>query len=139
MYRTLLSIRKPKIQALEYLNSVSKNAPIYLRYIFNFFIGYLQLPVFGRSHIDGERNNGDILISTLGLVNATVVPNFTSLPTALFQPAAKDLNSIIIVDEKFINGPRLTGSKKYMRVGTSITSEQLRRQCIKTSKVTLLI
>ncbi|KIX01633.1 uncharacterized protein Z518_09359 [Rhinocladiella mackenziei CBS 650.93] len=93
-------------------------------------------PVFGRSSRNGE-NNGDILISTLGLVDASILPNFTSLPTDIFQPRAKDLNSIVIVDHNYVQGPKLSGGKKYVRVGTSTTNEQLRRWCIDTAKLTL--
>ena len=136
MYRILSSMLKHKTWVSECLDSVSK-MPNYLGRIFDIFLGHSWSPVFGRSYADGERNNGDILISTLGLVNAIVVPNLTSLPVDLFQPRAEDLNSIIIVDEKFVKGPRLTGGKKYVRVGTFTTSEQLRRWCIETGKVTL--
>jgi hypothetical protein len=65
------------------------------------------------------------------------LPNFTSLPGDILEPGAKDLNSIIVVDNKYVNGPRPVGGKKYVRVGTSTTNEQLRRWCIDTGKVTL--
>ncbi|KIV95625.1 hypothetical protein PV10_03255 [Exophiala mesophila] len=94
-------------------------------------------PVFGRSHKHKNKNNGDILISTLGLVDATLLPNFTSLPTDLFQPEAKDLNSIVFVDHNYVKGPQLSNGKRYVRVGTSTTNEQLRRWCINAGKVTL--
>ncbi|KAK5532106.1 hypothetical protein LTR23_009698 [Exophiala sp. CCFEE 6169] len=94
-------------------------------------------PVFGRSHNKKDENNGDILISSLGLVDASILPNFTSLPGDILEPGAKDLNSIIVVDNKYVNGPKLAGGKKYVRVGTSTTNEQLRRWCIDTGKVTL--
>ncbi|KAI1626658.1 hypothetical protein EDD37DRAFT_620248 [Exophiala viscosa] len=93
-------------------------------------------PVFGRSNSKKLGNNGDILISTLGLVDASVLPNFTSLPGNLFEPRAKDLNSIVVVDNNFVRGPQLTDGKKYVRVGTSTTNEQLRRWCIDTGKIT---
>ncbi|KIW83347.1 hypothetical protein Z517_02592 [Fonsecaea pedrosoi CBS 271.37] len=94
-------------------------------------------PVFGRSNKKGSENNGDILISTLGLIDASILPNLTSLPTDIFQPRAKDLNSIVVVDYTYVRGPQLTGGKKYVRVGTSTTNEQLRRWCIDTGKVTM--
>ncbi|KAK4943963.1 hypothetical protein LTR10_016483 [Elasticomyces elasticus] len=93
-------------------------------------------PVFGRSDSKKLGNNGDVLISTLGLVDASVLPNFTSLPGNLFEPRAEDLNSIVVVDNNFVRGPKLTDGKKYVRVGTSTTNEQLRRWCINTGKVT---
>ncbi|KAJ9628288.1 hypothetical protein H2204_009405 [Knufia peltigerae] len=93
-------------------------------------------PVFGRSHDNKNGNNGDILISSLGLVDASVLPNFTSLPGDIFEPGAKDLNSIIVVDNSYVRGPKLVDGKKYVRVGTSTTNEQLRRWCIDTGKVT---
>ena len=99
--------------------------------------GHSWSPVFGRSHNKKDGNNGDILISSLGLVDASVLPNFTSLPGDILEPGAKDLNSIIIVDNKYVNGPKLAGGKKYVRVGTSTTNEQLRRWCIDTGKLTL--
>ncbi|KIW87748.1 uncharacterized protein Z519_11722 [Cladophialophora bantiana CBS 173.52] len=94
-------------------------------------------PVFGRSNKKGGQNNGDILISTLGLIDASILPNLTSLPTDIFQPRAKDLNSIVVVNHTYVKGPQLTGGKKYVRVGTSTTNEQLRRWCIETGKVTM--
>ncbi|EXJ78164.1 hypothetical protein A1O3_09325 [Capronia epimyces CBS 606.96] len=94
-------------------------------------------PVFGRAHHPGGKDNGDILISSLGLVDASVLPNFTSLPGDILEPRAKDLNSIVIVNQDYVKGPRLTGGKKYVRVGTSTTNEQFRRWCIDTGKVTV--
>lgn len=99
--------------------------------------GHSWSPVFGRSQKHNNKNNGDILISTLGLIDATILPNFTSLPTDLFQPEAKDLNSIIFVDHSYVKGPQLSNGKRYVRVGTSTTNEQLRKWCINTGKVTL--
>lgn len=100
-------------------------------------LGHSWSPVFGRSDKKGNKNNGDILISTLGLVDASILPNFTSLPGSIFEPRAKDLNSIVIVDNIYVKGPKLLGGKKYVRVGTSTTNEQLRKWCINTGKVTL--
>ncbi|EXJ88462.1 hypothetical protein A1O1_05392 [Capronia coronata CBS 617.96] len=94
-------------------------------------------PVFGRSQQTGSETRGDILISSLGLVDASVLPNFTSLPADIFEPRAKDLNSIIVVGNDYTKGPKLSGGKKYVRVGTSTTNEQFRRWCIDTGKVTL--
>ncbi len=100
-------------------------------------IGHSWSPVFGRSDKKKSENNGDILISTLGLIDASILPNFTSLPTNIFAPKAKDLNSIVVVDHSYVRGPPLKDGKKYVRCGTSTTNEQLRRWCIKTGKVTM--
>jgi hypothetical protein len=70
-------------------------------------------------------------------VDASVLPNFTSLPGDIFEPRAKNLNSILVVNNSFVKGPKLSGGKKYVRMGTSTTNEQLRRWCIDTGKVTL--
>ncbi|KAK5046826.1 hypothetical protein LTR84_007180 [Exophiala bonariae] len=94
-------------------------------------------PVFGRLNTAGMKNNGDILISTLGLIDATILPNFTSMPTDIFQPHAKDLNSITIVEASYVRGPALTNGAKYVRLGTSTTNKQLRKWCIEIGKVTL--
>lgn len=93
--------------------------------------------MFGRSDKKRGGNNGDILISTLGLVDASILPNFTSLPGSIFEPLAKDLNSIVVVDGSYVKGPVLKDGKKYVRVGTSTTNEQLRKWCINTGKVTM--
>lgn len=86
----------------------------------------------------GGDTRGSILISSLGLVDASVLPNFTSLPTDIFEPRAKDLNSIVVVaDNNYVKGPKLSGGKKYVRVGTSTTNEQFRRWCVDTGNVTL--
>lgn len=100
-------------------------------------VGHSWSPVFGSARNKNENKNGDILISTLGLVDASILPNFTSLPTDLFQPEAKDLNSIMFVTHDYVNGPALSNGKRYVRVGTSTTNEQLRRWCVGTGKVTL--
>lgn len=70
-------------------------------------------------------------------MDASILPNFTSLPTEIFQPEAKDLNSIMFVNHDYVGGPALANGKRYVRVGTSTTNEQLRRWCIDTGKVTL--
>ncbi|KAM5353643.1 hypothetical protein ACJ41O_000293 [Fusarium nematophilum] len=87
--------------------------------------------------VSGFRNNGDVLISTLTEHNAGVLPNFTSLPSSLFQPKHTELNHIKIVDAADVGGPALEGGKKYVRVGTATTNEQFRRWCIDQGKVTL--
>jgi hypothetical protein len=101
------------------------------------FVGHSWSPVFGRKNDKTEVNNGDILISTLSLKNASVLPNLTALPSTIFQSCAKELNSIIIMNHDYVQGPRLSGGKQYVRVGTSTTNEQLRRWCIESGKVTL--
>ncbi|KAI8717644.1 FAD-binding PCMH-type domain-containing protein [Fusarium sp. LHS14.1] len=94
-------------------------------------------PVFGRNGKVGQKNNGDVLISTLTEHNAGVLPNFTSLPSSLFQPKETELNHIKIVDAAYVSGQALSGGKKYVRVGTSTTNEQVRRWCINEGNVTL--
>ncbi|KAI3322294.1 hypothetical protein HD806DRAFT_545422 [Xylariaceae sp. AK1471] len=96
-------------------------------------------PVFGRNNIKGQQNNGDVLISTLTERNASVLPNFTSLPSSLFQPKETELNHISVVDAAYVGarGPPLKNGKKYVRVGTSTTNEQFRRWCINEGNVTL--
>ena len=69
--------------------------------------------------------------------NAGVLPNFTSLPSSLFQPKETELNHIKIVDAAYVGGQALSGGKKYVRVGTSTTNEQFRRWCINEGNVTL--
>lgn len=82
-------------------------------------------------------NNGDVLISTLTEHNASVLPNYTSLPSSLFQPKSTELNMIDFVDANYVGGPTLEGGKKYVRVGTATTNEQFRRWCIRKGNVTL--
>ncbi|KAH8669126.1 hypothetical protein BX600DRAFT_461253 [Xylariales sp. PMI_506] len=94
-------------------------------------------PLFGRNDITGRSTNGDVLISTLTEQNAGVLPNFTSLPSSLFQPKASELNDISVVDAAYVGGPALSGGKKYVRVGTATTNEQFRRWCNTTGNVTL--
>ncbi|KAI9692203.1 MAG: hypothetical protein M1822_006433 [Bathelium mastoideum] len=94
-------------------------------------------PLFGRNDRSAGENNGDVLISTLTHRNAAVLPNFTSLPSSLFQPKHTELNHISVVDAAFVNGPPLENGKKYVRVGTATTNEQFRRWCIDEGHVTL--
>ncbi|UPL03342.1 hypothetical protein LCI18_014276 [Fusarium solani-melongenae] len=94
-------------------------------------------PVFGRNGKVGQKNNGDVLISTLTEHNAGVLPNFTSLPSSLFQPKETELNHIKVVDAAYVGGQALSGGKKYVRVGTATTNEQFRRWCINEGNVTL--
>jgi hypothetical protein len=93
--------------------------------------------LFGRNNKSGQKNNGDVLISTLTERNAGVLPNFTSLPSSLCQPKRTELNDIRVVDASYVGGPQLTGGKKYVRVGTATTNEQFRRWCIDDGHVTL--
>ena len=90
--------------------------------------------MFGR---EDKTNDGNVLISTLTQENAAVLPNFTSLPSSLFQPKRTELNRISEVAAAFVNGPTLKNGKKYVRVGTSTTNEQFRRWCINEGNVTL--
>ncbi|KAI0543161.1 hypothetical protein GGR58DRAFT_450951 [Xylaria digitata] len=95
-------------------------------------------PVFGRNDIKNQKHNGSVLISTLTERNASVLPNFTSLPSSLFQPKETELNHISVVDAAYVGVQRpLTGGKKYVRVGTATTNEQFRRWCIDEGNVTL--
>lgn len=121
-----------RVSGFRKARSVNFNYPVILT-----DSGHSWSPVFGRSNPRTGANNGDILISTLGLVDATVLPNFTSLPGDIFEPRAKDLNSIIVVSNNYVKGPKLSSGKKYVRLGTSTTNEQLRRWCIDIGNVTL--
>ncbi|KAJ4165930.1 hypothetical protein NW765_007156 [Fusarium oxysporum] len=94
-------------------------------------------PVFGRNDKMGEKNNGDVLISTLTELNAGVLPNLTSLPSSLFEPKETELNHIKVVDAAYVSGQALGDGKKYVRVGTATTNEQFRRWCINEGNVTL--
>lgn len=99
--------------------------------------GHSWAPVFGRTERQGQKNNGDILISTLTKKNATELPNFTALPSSLFQAKPTELNQITVVGAAYVNGPTLEQGKKYVRVGTATTNEQFRRWCISEGHVTL--
>ncbi|KAG4287373.1 hypothetical protein FPRO06_05025 [Fusarium proliferatum] len=95
-------------------------------------------PVFGRSNKAGQSTNGDVLISTLTEINASRLPNLTSVPTNLFQPKDTELNAInVITDPKFVGAPALKNGRKYVQVGTATTNEKFRRWCINTGNVTL--
>ena len=98
--------------------------------------GHSWSPVFGRDN-KNQKNNGDVLISTLTERDASVLPNLTSLPSPIFQPEPTMLNCIEEVDAAFVSGPQFSKGKKYVRVGTSTTNEEFRRWCIKDGKVTL--
>ena len=99
--------------------------------------GHSWSPIFGRDQKKDQKNNGDVLISTLTKWNSSVLPNFTSLPSSLFQPKKTELNHIMEVDAAFVHGPTLDRGKKYVRVGTSTTNEEFRRWCINEGHVTL--
>lgn len=75
-------------------------------------LGHSWAPLFGRNNKSGYKNNGDILISTLSERNAGILPNFTLLPSSLWQPPETELNHIQIVDVSCVNGPELTRGKK---------------------------
>ncbi|KAL0931490.1 uncharacterized protein CTRU02_214225 [Colletotrichum truncatum] len=74
--------------------------------------------------------NGYVLISLLGLHEATKLPNITALP--LPESPATDLQSIKMMSEK----PNENGNY-IVRVGAACTNERLRRWCIKNKTVTL--
>ncbi|KAG8527946.1 uncharacterized protein KY384_006862 [Bacidia gigantensis] len=94
-------------------------------------------PIFGRDNKNGQKNNGDVLISTLTEKDASKLPNFTSLPSSLFQPKKTELNNISEVNAAYVHGQTLKDGKKYVRVGTSTTNEEFRRWCINDGHVTL--
>lgn len=67
--------------------------------------------------------NGQIMISTLGLHQATMLPNIESLPgSQLFEPHT-ELNTI-----EFVGTPQ-PGKKRLVRVGTAVTNQMFRRWC----------
>ncbi|KAI1381806.1 hypothetical protein F4677DRAFT_451859 [Hypoxylon crocopeplum] len=72
-------------------------------------------PVFG--------SNGQIIISTLGLRKATMLPNFESLPGSQYFVRGTELNSI-----NFMGEPQ-KGQKRLVRVGTAVTNQMFRRWC----------
>lgn len=86
--------------------------------------GHSWSPVFAR--------NGGILISTLNLHLATVIPNFTSL--GIGQELPKELNSIAMLPEA---EQPADGKTRLVRVGCATTNEQLREWCIRDKVVTL--
>ncbi|EGX54115.1 hypothetical protein AOL_s00004g148 [Orbilia oligospora ATCC 24927] len=86
-------------------------------------------PIFGRGNDQGQGKNQNTLISTLDLSTASILPNFTAEPWREL-PEPIQLNSITERNAQFVNGPDLGNGKKYVRIGTSVTHEQLRRWCI---------
>ena len=72
-------------------------------------------PIFGK--------NGQIIISTLGLTKATMLPNMESLPGSQYFDKTTELNSI-----DFVGKPE-KGKKRLVRVGTAVTNQKLRRWC----------
>jgi hypothetical protein len=86
--------------------------------------GHSWSPLFAR--------NGGILISTLNLDLATVIPNFTSL--GIGQEPPKELNSITLLPE--VEQPA-DGKTRLVRVGCGTTNEQLREWCVRGKVVTL--
>jgi len=80
--------------------------------------GHSWAPVFGQA-------KGGIIISTVDLHDATTQLNTVSLPLAL--PAETELTKIELVDEV----------KGWVKVGSGVTNEQLRRWCNAAGKLTL--
>ncbi|KAI1394049.1 uncharacterized protein F4822DRAFT_34928 [Hypoxylon trugodes] len=74
-------------------------------------------PVFGE--------DGQIIISTLGLYRATVLPNLESLPGSEYFVRGTELNSI-----DFVGQPQ-KGKKRFVRVGTAVTNQMFRVWCNK--------
>ncbi|KAI1767228.1 hypothetical protein GGR53DRAFT_482678 [Hypoxylon sp. FL1150] len=72
-------------------------------------------PVFG--------SDGQIIISTLGLHRASMLPNTESLPGSQFFVRGTELNSI-----DFVGEPE-KGQKRLVRVGTAVTNQMFRRWC----------
>lgn len=68
-------------------------------------------------------DDGQIIISTLGLIEATKLPNIVSLPGSQFFVRGTELNSI-----DFVGTPQ-KGQKRLVRVGTAVTNQMLRRWC----------
>ncbi|KAI1409151.1 hypothetical protein F5Y13DRAFT_203799 [Hypoxylon sp. FL1857] len=69
--------------------------------------------------------DGQIVISTLGLYQSTVLPNLESLPGSQFFVHGTELNSI-----DFVGVPQ-KGQKRLVRVGTAVTNQMFRRWCNK--------
>lgn len=67
--------------------------------------------------------NGQITISTLGLHQATMLPNIESLPGSQYFDRHTELNTIEFVD------PPQPGPKRLVRVGTAVTNQMFRRWC----------
>lgn len=72
-------------------------------------------PVFGKT--------GQIIISTLGLTQSTMLTNVESLPGSQYFVAGTELNSI-----EFFGAPQ-KGKKRLVRVGTAVTNQMFRRWC----------
>jgi len=72
-------------------------------------------PLFGKT--------GQIMISTLGLTQSTVLPNLESLPGSQYFIKGTELNSI-----SFLTPPE-QGKKRLVRVGTAVTNQMFRRWC----------
>ncbi|KAK7698744.1 hypothetical protein SLS64_012224 [Diaporthe eres] len=72
-------------------------------------------PIYGK--------NGQILISTLDLHKAAVLPNIESLPGSEIGDCPTELNAITFQDTP---EPR---KNRLVRVGTAVTNQQLRRWC----------
>ncbi|KAI0843225.1 hypothetical protein F5Y06DRAFT_257215 [Hypoxylon sp. FL0890] len=69
--------------------------------------------------------DGQIVISTLGLYRSTVLPNLESLPGSQFFVRGTELNSI-----DFVGVPQ-KGQKRLVRIGTAVTNQMFRRWCNK--------
>ncbi|CAI0644615.1 unnamed protein product [Colletotrichum noveboracense] len=90
--------------------------------------GHSWSPVFGR---DGPGKN--ILISLLGLKEATKLPNTTALPFWPFrQDEPTELEDIELISAK----PNEEGNY-LVKVGAACTNERLRQWCIENRRVTL--
>jgi hypothetical protein len=72
-------------------------------------------PIFGKK--------GQILISTLDLHQATLLPNVESLPGSEIGECPTELNAITF------QGTPEPGKNRLVRVGTAVTNQQLRRWC----------
>ncbi|KAK2606833.1 hypothetical protein N8I77_005558 [Diaporthe amygdali] len=72
-------------------------------------------PIFG--------NQGQILISTLDLHQATVLPNIVSMPGSEVLDCPTELNAITF------QGTPEARRNRLVRVGTAVTNQQLRRWC----------
>lgn len=68
-------------------------------------------------------SDGQIVISTLSLFQATTLPNIDSLPGSDYFVQDTELNSITLV------GQVQKGQKRLVRVGTATTNQMFRRWC----------
>ena len=87
--------------------------------------GHSWSPIFGRE--------GQILISLLGLREASRLPNFTALPFPQTSPT--ELESIELLTAS-AGAPRTEGNA-LVRVGAACTNKRLRRWCIENKSYTL--